>query len=324
MEAPVTAPNNTAPDNNATNDDVADLVNGTENDALKDLLCRELLRLAPDQRTILLGRLREHSEYRLSEGRRALDPAPPLADAQPLAQKPQSLAALGLRGLAGLCLLVAGFVLFWYGMIFGVPHHSEGQMSTTWVVVRFAWCALLTWMLARDLRGGKLAAAWAMARRVTLPMIGLNILVIAVTIATAFALLALFPALERSWLYLLPGTGGHAGNLGLIPTQIKYFGIAFLLLFAVSIPDLARSEELRYRRGTKGWRQGLWRSLRFGLVHCVVGVPLYAGLALTVGGLWFTLQYFRGGVEGSTLHHATYNWILVSAALVVTTLWSFR
>jgi len=315
-----------APDNTAASDAVADLVNGTQNDSLKDLIRCELVRLAPDQRTILLGRVREHSEYRLSEGRRALDPAPPLAEAQPPAQKPRSLAALGLRGLVGLCLLAAGFVLFWYGMIFGVPHQSasEEQMSTTWVVIRFAWCVLLTGMLVRDLRGGKFAAAWTMARRVTLPVIGLNALVLAATVATAFALLALFPVLDRSWLYLLPGTGGHAGNLGLMPMQIKYFGIAFLLLFAVSIPDLARSEEVRYRRGTKDWRQGLWRSLRFGLAHCVVGVPLYGGLALTVGGLWFTLQYFRGGVEGSTLHHATYNWIVVSAALVAATLWSFR
>lgn len=311
-------------DNNAPEDAVADLVNGTQDDALKDLMRLELIRLTPEQRTILLGRVREHAEYRLSEGRRALGPAPPLAEAQQPAQKPRSLAALGLRGLVGLGLLAAGFVLFWYGMIFGVPHHSEGQMSTTWVVVRFAWCILLTGMLVRDLRGGKLAAAWTMARRVTLPVIGLNALVLAATVATAFALLALFPALDRSWLYLLPGTGGHAGNLGLMPMQIKYFGIAFLLLFAVSIPDLARGEEVRYRQGTKNWRHGAWRSLRFGLAHCVVGVPLYGGLALTVGGLWFTFQYFRGGVEGSTLHHATYNWIVVSAALVAATLWSFR
>lgn len=311
-------------DNNAPDDAVAGLVNGTQNEALKDLMRSELLRLEPDQRTILLERLREHSEYRLTEGRRAFNPAPPLAEAQPPAQKPPSLAALGLRGLVGLCLLAAGFVLFWYGMIFGVPHHSSGQVSTTWVVVRFAWCILLTGMLVRDLRGGKLAAAWAMARRVTLPVVCLNLLVLAATVATALTLLALFPALDRSWLYLLPGTGGHAGNLGLMPIQIKYFGIAFLLLFAVSIPDLARSEEVRYRQGTRNWRHGVWRSVRFGLAHCVVGVPLYGGLALTVGGLWFTFQYFQGGVEGSTLHHATYNWIVVSAALVAATLWSFR
>ncbi len=318
------ASNNTVPYNNAPSDAVGDLVNGTQNDALKDLMRRELGRLTPDQRTMLLGRLREHTEYRLSEGKRASDPAPPLTTPQTPAQKPRSLAAIGLRGLVGLCLLAAGFVLFWYGMIFGVPHHSEGQISTTWIVVRFAWCVLLTVMLVRDLRGGKLAAAWAMARRVTLPVIGLNMLVLAATVAAGLSLLYLFPALDRSWLYLLPGTGGHAGNLGLMPMQIKYFGIVFLLLFAVSIPDLARSEEVRYRKGTKNWRQGVWRSLRFGLAHCVVGVPLYGGLALTVGGLWFTLQYFRGGVEGSTLHHATYNWIVVSAALVAATLWSFR
>jgi hypothetical protein len=40
------------------------------------------------------------------------------------------------------------------------------------------------------------------------------------------------------------------------------------------------------------------------------------GLALAVGGLWFTHQYFRGGVERSTVHHLTYN-LLVAVAMIV-------
>jgi hypothetical protein len=36
------------------------------------------------------------------------------------------------------------------------------------------------------------------------------------------------------------------------------------------------------------------------------------GLALSLGGLWLTHQYFRGGVERSALHHTAYNLILVT------------
>lgn len=56
--------------------------------------------------------------------------------------------------------------------------------------------------------------------------------------------------------------------------------------------------------------------MRFGLVHCLAGIPVFAGLALSLGGLWFTYQYFRGGVEASTVHHLTYN-LLIMAAIAV-------
>ena len=179
-------------------------------------------------------------------------------------------------------------------------------------------------LLVRNLGRGLLTNTWAVARQLTFVVLVQNLLVVVATATVGLTLLHLFPALNRSWLYLIPGNHGYATNLSVLPAHIKYYGIAFLLLFAVSIPKFARSEEKSYREGTRDWKHGAWRSLRFGLSHCVVGVPIYAGLALTIGGLWFTLQYFRGGVERSTLHHATYNWIITAAALVFVTLWSFH
>ena len=302
-------------------DAIAGAVNAVDNEALLAVVREELDRLDPAARAVVARRLREQSEHRLREGRWAVEAARPMlvaAKPVPPAQK--------ARALVAACVLGLGFAFFWYGMIFGAPRHSAsgGQISAIWQIARYAWSALLTWMLVRDLRGGRLREAWAVARQVTLSVLVQNLFVIAATVAVGLTLLQLFPALDRSWLYLLPGAGDHAGNLGLMPVQIKYFGIAFLLLFAVSVPELARREETRYRRGTRDWRHGVWRSLRFGLAHCVVGVPLYGGLALTVGGLWFTFQYFRGGVEGSTLHHATYNWIIVSVAFVAAILWTLH
>ena len=184
--------------------------------------------------------------------------------------------------------------------------------------------SLLMGLLARDLRRGGLTKVWALARQVTLPIVCLNVAVIAVTIAVAFLLMRLCPWLDRSWIYLLPGFHDHATNIAVIPIQVKYLGIAYIPLLALSVPGLARGEEMSYRYGTVGWKNGVVRSVRFGLAHCVAGVPLYGGLALTVGGLWFTLQYFRGGVERSTLHHATYNWIVLFVALYVVVHFAFQ
>ena len=48
----------------------------------------------------------------------------------------------------------------------------------------------------------------------------------------------------------------------------------------------------------------------FGLVHCLIGIPLGAGLALTLLGLWLSQIYFDGGVELSTQAHTAYDLIV--------------
>ena len=71
-------------------------------------------------------------------------------------------------------------------------------------------------------------------------------------------------------------------------------------------------EEKWFRLGTESWQQGLYLSFLFGMVHCLVGIPVAAGMVISIAGLWFTHQYFIGGVELSALHHTTYNLIIFS------------
>ncbi len=118
------------------------------------------------------------------------------------------------------------------------------------------------------------------------------------------------PLFQASWLQFLapPGHPEAGGNL-VVAGAIKFpwIGVAFAILLFLNLPRLARYEEDAFRRGTKDWKDGAWRSLKFGLLHCLVGVPLGFGLALGLGGLWFTYHYFRGGVRQSTAVHTLYN-----------------
>ena len=82
------------------------------------------------------------------------------------------------------------------------------------------------------------------------------------------------------------------------------------------MPRFAKQEEIQYRTGTRNWADGAWRSLRFGLAHRVMLIPFGASLALSVGGLWFTWMYFRGGTERSTLYHAAFNTTVLAVIFV--------
>ena len=155
---------------------------------------------------------------------------------------------------------------------------------------------------------------------------------------TAFALLTLgHPILTFSWYGALlaysgvgPLGGGNAeapfgeegtdaviGNLLLSPLDYTWLAVPFVLLMFFLLPRLAAVEEGIFRRGTRDWRDGVVRSVVFGLVHLTMGIPLGAALALSLGGLWFTRQYFLGGVERSAVHHLAYNLIALTALLVL-------
>jgi hypothetical protein len=147
-----------------------------------------------------------------------------------------------------------------------------------------------------------------------------NVLVLCVVAAVAIGLLSLDnPVLNFGWYSLLSSSIGDdtgAANVITAPLRVPILIAPFALLLLFVLPRLAESEELLFRRGTKNWSHGMRRSLVFGLVHMIVGVPLGAALALSVGGLWFTHQYFKGGVQRSTLYHLTYNLIVFALVIV--------
>ena len=191
------------------------------------------------------------------------------------------------------------------------------------------WCTLITLPMVTNLWDERrMAKNWDVFSSISISIVFQNLLVIVAVIAVFVGLTKVAPFLKWSWFSLFskedPETGEstpqEGTNIHLIPSNVKYFGLAFLVLLAVNLPRYAHMEEEWFREGTISWEQGLLMSALFGLAHCLVGVPIGAGLAISVAGLWFTHQYFVGGVELSTIHHATYNLILVSILFLFLTL----
>lgn len=140
--------------------------------------------------------------------------------------------------------------------------------------------------------------------------VALVIVEVAILVTTIYLLMGLSPILRFSWLSLL-AKGEEGTNLMVAPAQIPWFGFIFIGLLALNLPRLARREEEVFRRGTRDWKDAAFRSLKFGLIHMVVGVPLGAALALWFSGMFFSWRYFVGGVRESTYYHTLHNGVIL-------------
>jgi hypothetical protein len=188
-------------------------------------------------------------------------------------------------------------------------------------LIKFAWCLMCTVPLVGLLFDQKVVAQnLAVFSSITWLTVGQNILLIVIIFASSIGLAKAVPFLKWSVLSLVPTEDGkerEGTNIHLIPLQVKYLGLIFAALLAFNLPLVTRTEEMIFRNGLMNWQQGLLSSLLFGFAHCLVGVPLVAGICLTIAGIWFTHTYFVGGVELSTLHHTTYDLILVSMLFLI-------
>lgn len=154
--------------------------------------------------------------------------------------------------------------------------------------------------------------------------------VLAAIVTTAFALIQL-PALSFGWWQALGGVGNPAigltnQHLGIFDVLIPAF---FLGLLVVALPLLVAREEWVFRRGAehRGALGNIRRSIVFGLAHAVIGIPIGAALALSIGGLYLTWCYLQGwratrsqagALLESTRAHLAYNatiLVLVAVAL---------
>lgn len=189
-------------------------------------------------------------------------------------------------------------------------------MKIDWMLgAKVAWATFVALSLAAPLRdANERWFARCYFRQVRPGMLGAAFVVVALTVAVGLTI-AQVPGLDWTWFRLIPGQErSEGGNLWMMPIHIPILGFAFLALIAINTPAMADAEERLFRLGTRGWLDAIPRSLLFGLTHCVVGVPLAYGFALTLPGLWFSYHYRQGGVWRSTLHHVAYNLVVLSLA----------
>ena len=144
------------------------------------------------------------------------------------------------------------------------------------------------------------------------------------------------PALTYGWMSLF---SEHAGNALLQPIidgsrsgsfPIRLCVPLFFSFLIPAIPFLAKKEEEIFRKGKDEWCGIIWSSVIFGLSHCIMGIPLGAGFALIIPGLFFGYKYKRAfdnstsltksraedeAVMESTVYHTMHNTIALGIVL---------
>jgi len=141
------------------------------------------------------------------------------------------------------------------------------------------------------------------------------------------------PGLDFGWWTALGGQGNPVvgvGRPGATPGVLETLvPVVFVTLLVLGLPLLVEGEEWVFRRGAQHRTRAAnaRRSVLFGLVHAVVGIPIGVALALSVGGFYFTWAYLRvwrrtgsedDALAESTRSHLAYN--LVIAVLIIAAL----
>jgi hypothetical protein len=158
--------------------------------------------------------------------------------------------------------------------------------------------------------------------------------VLAAVAGTAGALW-LIPPLRIGWWSLIGGQGSAvfgASDTSMSTWWGRLIPLVFIALIAAALPMLAESEERMFRLGAEHWSWGkrVNKTLQFGLIHLIVGVPIAVALALAVGGAYFLWRYLWmwnhsfnrvRSLDESTRAHLAYNAIVLGFAAVSFIAW---
>jgi hypothetical protein len=139
-----------------------------------------------------------------------------------------------------------------------------------------------------------------------------------------------------SWISMLgsDGTEAPSGNIMAAPFRSGSVLIitGFWLLLTLALPYLAKGEEQAFRSLVFGTKNRIITSIKFGLIHMVVGVPLFIALILAVVGYIFSIFYVKAfakaakvdpytadevAVNVSTSVHAKYNFLIITLGSIL-------
>ncbi len=155
-------------------------------------------------------------------------------------------------------------------------------------------------------------------------------LLLASVVAAATALVAI-PGLSWGWWSALGGQGNpvFASSESTVGTVWEWLiPLAFMAMLFPALPLFAYAEERMFRSGAEHWSTGrrVLKTVQFGLIHALIGIPIGVALALSIGGAYFMWTYLRrfrateapteALIESSTAH-AVYNGLIVILLVVV-------
>jgi membrane protease YdiL (CAAX protease family) len=146
-----------------------------------------------------------------------------------------------------------------------------------------------------------------------------------------------------SWISMLGDGGANAPSGNIMAAPFKSGSVlvitGFWFLLSLALPYLAKGEEEAFRSMVFGTKKRIITSIKFGLVHMIVGVPLFVALILAVVGYIFSIFYVKTfnkaakvdphsadkvAVLASTSVHAKYNFLIITLgsllAILVTVL----
>ena len=146
-----------------------------------------------------------------------------------------------------------------------------------------------------------------------------------------------------SWISMLGSEGVDAPSGNILAAPFKSGSVIiiciFWLLLTLALPYLAKGEEKVFRSLVFSTKSRIITSIKFGLIHMVVGVPLFIALILAVVGYIFSIFYLKAfnkaakvdpytadevAINVSTSVHAKYNFLIVTIgallAILVTVL----
>ncbi len=161
--------------------------------------------------------------------------------------------------------------------------------------------ALVVWIVAAIIvllcrEKNKCRFIWSVWKAFDIKMF-LEVCVVVVLTLGTILLLFQVPGFNYGWMHLF-FTGG--GNVFITPISegsesssylIRLMVSVSFLVFICVVPFLAKYEEDVFRRGFNTWSAVAKQSVKFGLVHCLVGLPLAAGGALIISGAFYGYKY---------------------------------
>ncbi|MEO5724485.1 MAG: hypothetical protein ABIQ39_00340 [Ilumatobacteraceae bacterium] len=155
-------------------------------------------------------------------------------------------------------------------------------------------------------------------------------IVLAVVLAVATPLMYV-PGLSWGWWSALGGQGNpvFGSSTATAGSALEWLvPMLFVALLIPALPLFAHAEEVIFRRGAQrwSWNRRVFKVVQFGSAHALIGIPIGAALALSLGGAYFMSVYLRaarstGSENQATLEsaraHTVYNAIIIVAVVLV-------